>query len=177
MAFITLLGFIFANRCGWFLTFKKCWNILGYHNCNVPRHALIAWLDMSNGILTLDNLQRRGFPLANRCLLCTTSSKSHDHLFFECPSSKLVWHHILQLTRPCFFLPMWGQLASYLRFSKQVCWPCIEITLHILYRSYMVWAEQKNFSICQHSYINTSSIHNIWCPISLRCHDVQGQNS
>lgn len=39
-------------------------------------HLFIAWLIMSNGILTLNNLQKRRIHLVNGCSLCEASLKS-----------------------------------------------------------------------------------------------------
>ncbi|KAK9665888.1 hypothetical protein RND81_14G143300 [Saponaria officinalis] len=38
----------------------------------VPKHRFVCWT-------------KRGFSLANRCVLCLNDNESHEHLFFGCP--------------------------------------------------------------------------------------------
>ncbi|KAJ4763730.1 Ribonuclease H-like superfamily protein [Rhynchospora pubera] len=49
-----------------------------------PRFQIFIWRMLQNKIATLDNLQRRGWSLPNRCVLCYCNSESTTHLFSHC---------------------------------------------------------------------------------------------
>ncbi|CAN1807678.1 hypothetical protein LINPERHAP1_LOCUS25125 [Linum perenne] len=52
-------------------------------------------------VLTLDNLQARGFQLPNRCVLCLSQEESVNHLFICCPFAS----HILGLISSKLSIP------------------------------------------------------------------------
>ena len=39
----------------------------------------------------MDQLQKRGWALANRCYLCQRHEKSIDHIFLHCEKAKTLW--------------------------------------------------------------------------------------
>ncbi|KAJ3686366.1 hypothetical protein LUZ61_015530 [Rhynchospora tenuis] len=49
-----------------------------------PRFKIFIWRLLQNKLATLDNLQRRGWCLPNRCVLCCSDSESVLHLFSQC---------------------------------------------------------------------------------------------
>lgn len=53
----------------------------------VPFFTWNAYLDR---ILTLDNLQNRGWNLANRCILCLQEEELIDHLLVHCDMTTMV---------------------------------------------------------------------------------------
>ncbi|KAF5180956.1 hypothetical protein FRX31_029452 [Thalictrum thalictroides] len=46
-------------------------------------------------LLTVDNLIARGIDMPNSCVLCNNHGESMKHLFFQCPTSLLVWNSLL----------------------------------------------------------------------------------
>ena len=50
---------------------------------------------LQNKILTLDNFQKRGINVVNRCILCKEGFEDRDNLFLNCSYSQLVWAEIL----------------------------------------------------------------------------------
>ncbi|CAI0428536.1 unnamed protein product, partial [Linum tenue] len=67
------------------------------------------WCAFHAKILTIDNLKRRGFALANRCLLCGASEESIDHLFVDCAFTREVWSELgsrcrLNVSPACSFV-------------------------------------------------------------------------
>ncbi|CAN0838488.1 Putative ribonuclease H protein At1g65750 [Linum grandiflorum] len=52
---------------------------------------VFCWLAFHKKFATVDNLQRRGLHLVNRCVLCYNSLESVDHLLLQCHFSKSVW--------------------------------------------------------------------------------------
>ena len=47
--------------------------------------------------MTLDQLQRRGWTLANRCALCKEESNSIDHSFLYCDKVRILWHLVFSI--------------------------------------------------------------------------------
>jgi ribonuclease HI len=61
----------------------------------IPKVNIFLWILLQNKILTLDNMQKRGINLVNRCVLCKNGLEDRDHLFLNCAFSQQVWSEIL----------------------------------------------------------------------------------
>jgi hypothetical protein len=48
-------------------------------------------------ILTVDNLRRRGFYLANWCCLCKMNEETINHLFIHYEYTADLWHLVLNI--------------------------------------------------------------------------------
>ncbi|XP_074282999.1 uncharacterized protein LOC141607544 [Silene latifolia] len=75
---------------------QEDWHSVLSHSSIVPSHKLIAILAAQGKLATVDNLQLRGFQLANRCCLCKQDVETHQHLFFRCSFSQTVWSGLQQ---------------------------------------------------------------------------------
>jgi len=65
--------------------FKHIWK------AKIPyKIKIFMWLLEQNAVLTKDNLLRRNWLGDPACYFCSYS-ESRDHLFFQCPISKVVW--------------------------------------------------------------------------------------
>ncbi|CAN0904416.1 hypothetical protein LINGRAHAP2_LOCUS23081, partial [Linum grandiflorum] len=53
-----------------------------------------CWQVFLKKIATVDNLQRRGIPLVNRCVLCGCAAESVNHIFIKCKFSSKVWNKV-----------------------------------------------------------------------------------
>ncbi|CAN1311894.1 Putative ribonuclease H protein At1g65750 [Linum perenne] len=53
-----------------------------------------CWTTFHMKIASLDNLQKRGFQLANWCVLCHKGTESIDHMFIHCDYSSSVWNRL-----------------------------------------------------------------------------------
>lgn len=72
------------------------WKKAGLAMCQ--RRLVFFWVVFAlKKVLTLDNLRRRGFLLAERCPLCLKDGESIDHLFFRCSFSSSVWDYFLRV--------------------------------------------------------------------------------
>ena len=59
---------------------------------NVPsKVAFFAWEASWGKILTLEQVQRRGYSLANRCFLCLSEVEMVDHLLLHCVKMRALW--------------------------------------------------------------------------------------
>ena len=56
-----------------------------------PKLCFFAWEATWGKILTLDQLQRRGFALANRCFLCQEVEETANHLLLPYAVTRVLW--------------------------------------------------------------------------------------
>ena len=59
------------------------------------RCKIFAWILVQDKILTAQNLQRRGWPHQQQCVLCNGPLETGLHLCLCCPFAKAVWDQIL----------------------------------------------------------------------------------
>ena len=62
--------------------FRSIWNPI------VPL-GLFVWEASWDKVLTLDQLKRRGIPLANKCFFCEEDEETIDHLLIHCSRAKM----------------------------------------------------------------------------------------
>ena len=66
------------------------WKASAENKCKIH-----AWLLMHDKILTADNLQKRGWPHHEHCVLCNGPLETGLHLSLLCPFAKAVWSQVL----------------------------------------------------------------------------------
>ena len=59
--------------------------------------AFFAWEASWGKVLTLKQLQRRGFSLANRCFLCLSKVETVDHHLLHCVNTRVLWNLFFSL--------------------------------------------------------------------------------
>ena len=55
-----------------------------------PRMGFFAWEASRGKMLTLNQLKRRGRPLANRCFLCEEDEEEINHLLLHCKKARML---------------------------------------------------------------------------------------
>lgn len=87
---------VFTIKSAWeFLIPKKPDNNLHHllwFKGHIPRHSFILWLASLDRLRTMDRLHG-GVPTTT-CILCGIHMETHEHLFFECSYTGLVWMSI-----------------------------------------------------------------------------------
>ncbi|CAN1338924.1 Putative ribonuclease H protein At1g65750 [Linum perenne] len=80
-----------SERCVNFFDFPKevIWS-----NPVPPKIQGFCWMVWHKKITSVDNLQRRGMSLANRCVVCEQEEESVDHLFVNCQFALEVWDRV-----------------------------------------------------------------------------------
>uniref|UniRef100_A0A5B7BYU4 Reverse transcriptase zinc-binding domain-containing protein n=1 Tax=Davidia involucrata TaxID=16924 RepID=A0A5B7BYU4_DAVIN len=64
----------------------------------VPRKvSFFAWSAAWGAILTIDNLQKRDFLMANRCCLCKVEMETVGHILLHCGLVRDLWGMLLSL--------------------------------------------------------------------------------
>ena len=75
--------------------------------CVHPKLCFFALEANWGKVLTLDQLQRKGFALANRCFLCQEVEERANHLLLHCAITRVLWDFLFSL----FGIP-WVNLIS-----------------------------------------------------------------
>ena len=96
-----------ASRCGTF-SVKSLYSILEPEDSPLfpsgsicrssvpPKVAFFTWKAFWGKVLALDQLQRRGFFLANRCFLCLSKAETVDYLL-HCAKTWVLWNLLFSL--------------------------------------------------------------------------------
>ena len=56
-------------------------------------------------VLTLDQLKRRGWFLANICFLCLVEEESINHILIHCTKTRVLWELLIVLFGVTWVLP------------------------------------------------------------------------
>jgi hypothetical protein len=64
--------------------------------CTSPG-CFFSWTTTLGNVLTIDNLQKRGFFLQEWCCMCKRSGENVDHLFLHCFVSMELWSLVFGL--------------------------------------------------------------------------------
>ncbi|XP_074266860.1 uncharacterized protein LOC141590150 [Silene latifolia] len=102
---------------------KQDWVPLVWNKWNIPKHTIIAWIIMNNGLNVKEKLCKIGYCTDDRCLICGSDSETQEHLFFNCRYSQQIMHQMenwcgfpLQANRSMGMLPTKGCLTQKVQF-------------------------------------------------------------
>ncbi|CAN1229732.1 hypothetical protein LINPERPRIM_LOCUS3181 [Linum perenne] len=103
------------------------------------------WMAFHGKIETIDNLQRRGFQLPNRCVLCCSDVETIDHLLIHCSFSTKVWKMFssaLSFSGP-FPLHVQELVRSWKGMNCLASWSeMFDVLLHAC--SWFLWLERND---------------------------------
>ena len=72
------------------------WNIM-WNPCVSSKVGFFAWEASWGKVLTLDQLKRRGWTLANRCFICLVEEEVIEHFLIHFSKAKVLWELIFAL--------------------------------------------------------------------------------
>jgi hypothetical protein len=112
------------------------WKADAENKCKV-----FMWILVQEKILTADNLQKRGWPHHEHCVLCNGPLETCLHLSFHCAFTKAVWNQVFTwegfdtgllqcVDEPSYFRTWWEETAPKIdkeqrrRFNGMVVYTC-----------------------------------------------------
>ena len=106
--------------------------------------AFLVWEASHWKILTIDNLQKRGITLVNRCFMCKDESESVDHSLLQCKVARVLWELAINYCGICWVAPnsvrshllAWeGMFGRKARKKKKAGW----MLPHVIF--WCIWRE------------------------------------
>ncbi|XP_074300055.1 uncharacterized protein LOC141631258 [Silene latifolia] len=75
------------------------WATIAWNRAILTKHSVFLVMAMQQKLATIDQLNIRGIPIINQCILCKANNETHKHLFFRCSYSGIVWRQLLAWMR------------------------------------------------------------------------------
>ncbi|XP_074296593.1 uncharacterized protein LOC141626905 isoform X2 [Silene latifolia] len=148
---------------------QEDWYSVLLHPKIIPSHRIITSLAVQLKLATVDNLQVRGFHLANRCCLCKQAQENHQHLFFGCPFSMTVWSGLLSWLR---LSHQPRDLVTELQWIHQQAdnkdWITIWFKITLVAAVYKIWHERKSRIFHQKESLALAIINDVKFVVSVR---------
>ena len=76
-----------------------------WKSCVQPKVSFFGWEATWGKTLTLDQIQKRGWLLGNRCYLCQMHEESIDHILLHCAKTRTLWELFFTLFGVQWVLP------------------------------------------------------------------------
>jgi hypothetical protein len=113
---------------------KLIWKAQAENKCKV-----FAWILVQEKILTAENLQKRGWPHQDHCVLCDGPLETCLHLSPLCPFAKVVWTQILTWEHFDTQLTQFNQDPAHLR----TWWEETLLNGLVIYTCWNLWKERN----------------------------------
>ena len=81
-------------------------NSIIWSHCVPTKVGFFAWEASWGKVLTLDQLKKRGWILANRCFLCCVEEESIDHILIHCTKARVLWELLFAIFEVNWVLPL-----------------------------------------------------------------------
>ena len=109
-----------------------------FWNFNVPSEmGFFVWKFWWENVLTMNQLKRRGFPLASRCPLCGKAEEDVHHQLIHCTKIWELWGHLLSCVGTVWVCPLmaWDLLSGCKTFpvkkTERKIW--LAVPLHLFW--------------------------------------------
>ncbi|GKC46639.1 reverse transcriptase domain, reverse transcriptase zinc-binding domain protein, partial [Tanacetum coccineum] len=135
------------------------YEVVWFASC-IPRHSFHMWLIVKKKLNTQDMLHTWDASVAfgSVCSLCEMQQDSHEHLFFECPFSQVVWNHMKVLADVHSSVSTIYDIISYvLPIAKRRSSKSIIAKLVIAASAYFIWQE-RNWRLFRQSKRNHTQV-------------------
>ena len=106
--------------------------------------GFFAWEASWGKVLTVDQLKRRGWNLANICFLCCAEEETINHILVHCSKARVLWDLVFTLLGVNWVLPLTvrdtllGWLASFVDKKRRKAWLTTPLCLF-----WMIWKERN----------------------------------
>lgn len=125
------------------------WSKEVWFTAGIPKHRFLTWLFVLNRCPTKDRMQSWGLDVDPTCVLCNGAPESRDHLFFNCPYTRVIWEPLMSRSpissSPSHDPPSnWDEVLTALRSpSLTGTWRLLTL---LVWQStiYFCWSERNN---------------------------------
>ena len=99
-----------------------------WKSCAQPKVSFFGWEATWGRALTLDQIQKRGWLLANRCYIFQMHEESIDHILLHCAKTRTLWEMFFTLFGVQWVLPssvratLLGWNGSFMGKKKKGVW-------------------------------------------------------
>ncbi|GJR05399.1 integrase, catalytic region, zinc finger, CCHC-type containing protein [Tanacetum coccineum] len=135
------------------------YEVVWFASC-IPRHSFHMWLIVKKKLKTQDLLCTwdASVTFGSVCSLCEQQQDSHEHLFFECPFSQVVWNHMKGLADVHSSASTIYDIISYvLPIAKRRSSTSVIAKLVIAASAYFIWQE-RNWRLFRQSKRNPTQV-------------------
>ena len=133
----------------------------------LPKWVFFAWEASWEKFLTLDQLKRRGWTLANRCFFCLVEEESTNHILIHCTKTRVLWELLFTLFGVTWVLPysvretLFCWLGSFVGKKRKKAWK-----LALLCLFWAVWKERNRIAFNNEEFsvhrLKYSFVCNLW---------------
>lgn len=90
------------------------WAKLVWSNYCIPKYVFLLWLVFGKKLETQDRTKRwdGNLKFTSGCLYCNQVIETHNHLFFECLYSKMVWSYFHRVLRMRDISEKWDDICN-----------------------------------------------------------------
>ncbi|XP_074300445.1 uncharacterized protein LOC141631708 [Silene latifolia] len=114
------------------------WSPVVWNNWNVPKHSIVTWLMMHNGMNVKEKLFKYGCCADDLCVMCESQTETVHHVFSECVYSCRIKAQLSQW----FGGPVPNTLQLAMVYQKSVLWKARAACLTAYH--YHIWFQRNN---------------------------------
>lgn len=123
---------------------KVVWKSITCDNNGTPKAMFIAWMALWGKLRTRDIVSKWGVTTDTMCVLCDQADETIEHIFFDYPYSKNIWHTILQWIRTDHLPMKWAEEVKWVaQKSRSKSAFAKTIKLVFVTSIYHVWLERN----------------------------------
>ncbi|XP_058752653.1 uncharacterized protein LOC131625840 [Vicia villosa] len=137
------------------------WANVIQNNKAQPRAIVCLWMACHMRLPTRDRLKRFGMLQESVCLLCHAEEESHNHLFFECRKTEVVWQSILNWIEVDHKPLKWeDELLWITAVTRGKGWRAMVVKVGITETIYSIW-RLRNDTCFKNNVDNTNIVDRI----------------
>ena len=109
--------------------------------------GFFAWEASWGKVLTLDQLKRSGWNIANRCFLCCAKEETINHILIHCSKVRVLWELVFALFGVKWVLPLsagdtlLGWHGSFVSKKRRKAWMATPLCLF-----WTVWKKRNRIA-------------------------------
>lgn len=113
---------------------------------HIPCHSFILWLASLGRLHTMDRLSSHSVITSFLCVLCSSATETHDHLFFSCDFLSYVWREVTTRTLTTWPTLSWLPLLQWaiLHLRRKGDFRHLLSRLVLSTTIYFLWFERNN---------------------------------